>query len=120
MNWTHESELNFEKVWGRSTREREKEEGRIHWGDVTENLSEVLLESDVISLGLRRMCGFFLGLWVPTARASRSCPSLAAWALAGTPWGTRVDLRARFDATEGQFPVGAFYYCYYWGFCVNY
>ena len=34
--------------------------------------------------------------------------------------GTRVDLRARFDATEGYFPVGAFYYYYYWGFCVNY
>ena len=33
--------------------------------------------------------------------------------------GMRVDLRARFDATEGYFPVGAFYY-YYWGFCVNY
>ena len=33
---------------------------------------------------------------------------------------TRVDLRERFDATEGQFPVGAFFYYYYWGFGVNY
>ena len=49
-----------------------------------------------------------------------------------TPWheqkqgalaGMRVDLRARFYAAEGYFPVGAFYYYYwgyYWGFCVNY
>ena len=34
--------------------------------------------------------------------------------------GMRVDLRARFDATEGYFPVGAFFYYYYWGFCVTY
>jgi len=39
VNWTHGSELNFEKVWGRSTREREKEEERIQrarlfkWGE---------------------------------------------------------------------------------------
>jgi len=39
VNWTHWSELNFEKVWGRSTREREKEEERIQrarlfkWGE---------------------------------------------------------------------------------------
>ena len=34
--------------------------------------------------------------------------------------GMRVDLRAGFDATEGQFPVGAFflYWGYYWGFRV--
>ena len=30
--------------------------------------------------------------------------------------GTRVDLRARFYAAVGYFPVGAFFY-YYWGYC---
>ena len=41
--------------------------------------------------------------------------------------GMRVDLRERFYAAEGYmgyFPVGAFFYYYYWGyywgFCVNY
>ena len=34
--------------------------------------------------------------------------------------GTRVDLRARFYAAVGYFPVGAFFFYYYWGFCVNY
>ena len=37
--------------------------------------------------------------------------------------GTRVDLRERFDATEGYFLLAfyfIFYWGYYWGFRVNY
>ena len=56
---------------------------------------------------LRRMCGFFLGLWdpqrVPRAHAPRGL---------GPHGETRVELRARFYAmyaTEGYFPVLAFF-----------
>ena len=94
-------------------KERERERERSFLGGAGGEIALVsLLESDGISLGLQRMCntcGFFFGLWARGGYPQRvPCAHAPPGLSRERHGGTRVDLRVRFDATEGQFPVGAF------------